>query len=290
MASMTFTRVSGVLGARVDGVDLSSPLDDDEIAEIHAGLMAHQVLFFRGQHLTDDQQCAFAGRFGALSVYPIARKAGSSNPLTVIEDTADKKPSADNWHTDMTFLPAPPKLAVLSALVIPAYGGDTLWASLYAAFDALSPEMQRLCETLQVRHSPESSFWGAAEASLRPDKLAELRTELSGVTHPLVIRHPFTGRKALYISGDVFMDGIVGMHPAESRVLLGYLSSLVNDPNLAVRWQWQVGDVAMWDEYSTNHRALADHYPQHRRMRRCTVDGVALPAASVAHPQPAGRS
>ena len=160
----------------------------------------------------------------------------------------------------------------------------------YAAFDALSPEMQRLCETLQVRHSPESSFWGAAEASLRPDKLAELRTELSGVTHPLVIRHPFTGRKALYISGDVFMDGIVGMHPAESRVLLGYLSSLVNDPNLAVRWQWQVGDVAMWDEYSTNHRALADHYPQHRRMRRCTVDGVALPAASVAHPQPAGRS
>lgn len=281
MASMTFTRVSGVLGARVDGVDLSGSLDADAISEIHDGLMTHQVLFFRDQHLTDDQQLAFAGRFGELSVYPIARKAGSSNPLTIIEDTAEKRPTADNWHTDMTFMPAPPKLAVLSALVIPAYGGDTLWSSLYAAFDALSPVMQRLCETLDVRHSPESSFWRAAEAALRPDHLTELRGELNGVTHPLVIRHPFTDRKALYVSGDVFMDGIVGMHSAESRALLDHLSSLVNNPNHAVRWQWRAGDVAMWDEYSTNHRALADHYPQHRRMRRCTVDGVTLRAAHI---------
>lgn len=180
--------------------------------------------------------------------------------------------SGDNWHTDVTWAPQPPTVALLSARVIPEYGGDTLWASLYALYDALSPTMQRICEALSVTHAPEDTFWTAARQTLPADAVAKLEAEYQPVERPLVCVHPVTGRKLLYISGEAFMEkGIVGLHPRESDLLLDYFRTLLNDPNHYVRWRWRPNDLAIWDERCTNHRALSDHYPQHRVMRRCTV-------------------
>jgi taurine dioxygenase len=265
------TKLNGALGAVVEGLDLGT-IDDAGFDALHAALLDHQVVFLPDQHLGEDEQVALAERFGTPSVFPIARHFGGTSILGHIEDTPDSPPDADGWHTDITWIDAPPKVAILCALDIPAHGGDTLWADLYGAWDRLSPTMQGALGGLRVRHTQGDGFWAAVGRNMTPEQLAELRAAFPGAEHPLVRTHPLTGRKALFVAGS-FMHSIVGMHPDESDGLLGWLRSRIEDPNLQVRWRWQAGDVAIWDERCTNHRALSDHYPQHRRMRRCTVDG-----------------
>jgi taurine dioxygenase len=264
-------RIAAALGGLISGVDLREPLTDDDFEFIRDALVEHQVLFFRDQDLDDDEQRAFAARFGTLGVFPVARLMGSTTDMSYIEDTVDSPPDADGWHTDITWIAAPPKIAVLNARVIPEYGGDTLWASLFAAYDALSPPMQRLCCELTVRHHTGDEFLERV-ARGREEIVEVIRREFPPVEHPLVRTHPVSGRRALFLAGG-FMDQIVGMHRDESDMLLDFLSRHIENPNFQVRWHWREHDLAMWDEASTNHRALSDHYPQHRMMRRCTVDG-----------------
>jgi taurine dioxygenase len=265
------TQLTGRLGAVVEGVDLET-IDDTAFEVLHDALLTHQVIFMRDQQLSDDGHRRLAGLFGAPTVYPVSKHFGGTEYLHVIEDTAESPPDADGWHMDITWVDDPPKVAILTALVIPTYGGDTLWTDLYGSWDQLSPTMKEMLAPLQVRHTPGERFWEALTRASNLD-VAELRAAFPGAVHPLVRDHPVTGRTVLNLSGD-FMESIVGMHPAESNWLLAWLSSRVDDPNLQIRWKWREGDVAIWDEYSTNHRALSDHYPQHRRMRRCTVDRV----------------
>jgi taurine dioxygenase len=165
----------------------------------------------------------------------------------------------------------PPRIAILNARVIPEYGGDTLWASMFAAYDALSPTMQELCCGLRVRHHTDDLFLEKVSRG-REEIVEVIRREFPPVEHPLVRTHPASGRRALFLGG-AFMDQIVGMHRDESDALLGFLCRHAENPNFQVRWHWHEHDLAMWDEASTNHRALSDHYPQHRMMRRCTIDG-----------------
>jgi taurine dioxygenase len=269
-------RLSAALGAEVAGVDLRPPLDDSVVTELHSALMEHQVLFFRDQVMSDDDQLGLASSFGDVTIYPVSRLAGvTERKVSYIRDSADSPPDADGWHTDVTWIADPPVAAFLSAQLIPDVGGDTLWASLYAAYDALSPTMQAACEHLTVRHWYGEQFEAAIARSAPPDLVARLRAEYPAVEHPLVGAHPVTGRTALLLSGS-FMHDVVGMHPAESAMLLGFLRSRLDDPNLHVRWHWREGDLAIWDERCTNHRALSDHYPRSRVMRRCTVDGPRL--------------
>jgi taurine dioxygenase len=271
--NLRIARLTAAIGAQVDGVDLRRPLDAFAFASIEAALVEHQVLFFRGQDLDEGQQRAFAERFGALGVYPVARLAGREEEMTYIEDSAQSPPAADEWHTDISWVERPPRIAVLNARVIPEFGGDTMWASLFAAYQALSPQMRAFCETLQVRHHPGPDFTDKIRRSPNfgpafADRLAEA---FPPAVHPLVRTHPVSGRQALFVSG--FMDEVEGLSRRESDLLLGYLKSLLDDPNLQVRWRWRPHDLVIWDEASTNHRALSDHFPQHRKMRRCTVDG-----------------
>jgi taurine dioxygenase len=270
---MQVQRLNGALGGIVTGVDLAA-IDDDGFAELHDALLAQQVLFLRDQDLDDDGQLALARRFGEPSVYPLARHFGGTQALHVIEDNADSPPDADGWHTDITWIPEPPKVAILCALEIPECGGDTLWADLYGAYERLSPTMRELCSHLQLRHTQGAEFWSKFGRIAGDDQVAELQAAFPGAVHPLVRTHPVTGRDALFVSG-MFMESVVGMHPDESAWLLAWLRTRVDDPNVQVRWRWRPGDVAIWDERCTNHRALSDHYPARRRMRRCTVDGDA---------------
>jgi taurine dioxygenase len=268
---MTTTDVSGIdlhpvtpsIGAMVAGVDLRQPLHDETFALLHDALLRHGVLFFRDQHLTDDQHLALASRFGRVNRSPYG-----DGELEWLVDDPEHRPSADLWHTDMAFLAEPPDVAVLSMLAAPpSSGGDTLWASLYEVHDRLSPVMQEVVGGLQqrVRRARVRAAHGVdRSAAYEPDPGAEARV------HPLVRVHPVTGRRALFLCG-AFVDGIEGMHPDESATLLGLLRAGLHEPAVQVRWRWRDGDVAVWDERCTNHRALGDHWPQHRAVRRCTV-------------------
>lgn len=267
---MEIQKLTGSLGAVVEDVDLET-IDDAAFEALHHALMAHQVIFVRNQQLSDEGHRRLAGLFGTPTVYPVSKHFGGTEYLHVIEDTAESPPDADGWHTDITWVSNPPNVAILAAMVIPTYGGDTMWTDLYGAWDHLSPTMQDTLAPLQMLHAPGERFWEALTRASNLD-VAELRQVFPGAVHPLVRDHPVTGRTVLNLSGQ-FMESIVGMHPAESDWLLAWLNARLEDPNLQIRWRWREGDVAIWDEYSTNHRALSDHYPQHRKMRRCTVDG-----------------
>jgi taurine dioxygenase len=273
-AQIDVTPTSSALGAVVTGVDLRAPSDDD-LAHVHRALLEHGVLFFRDQPLTDDEHLALARSFGEPSQFPVAKLLGAtSNPLSYITDSADSPPDADGWHTDITWIAEPPKLAFLQAVDIPARGGDTMWASLYAAYDALSPEMQRVCRGLRVEHVIGSHIVDVFRARHGEEFARSVTEAFPPVVHPLVRTHPETGRDALFVGG-AFMCGIEGMHADESRVVLDWLHHHIENPNFHVRWSWAPGDLAIWDERCTNHRALSDHFPANRAMRRCTVDGDA---------------
>jgi taurine dioxygenase len=269
----TLTPTTGAIGAVIGDVDLHQPLDDATAQFLRDALHEHSVLFFHDQELSEDQQLAFAATFGTVGQYPVQKLLGGTALTSTIEDTAESPPDADGWHTDITWVAEPPAYAFLNAQVIPARGGDTLWASLFAAYDALSPVMQELCSQLTVRHHSGADFHERLSRTAGPEIAERVAAEFPPVEHPLVRSHPVTGRRALFVSGR-FMDRIVGMHRDESDALLGFLSRHVENPNFGVRWRWTEGDLAVWDEASTNHRALSDHYPAHRVMRRCTVDGA----------------
>jgi taurine dioxygenase len=233
------------------------------------------VLFFPDQPLSDDEHLALATRFGEPASFPIVeRLVGGGNPLGYITDTADSPPDADGWHTDITWIETPPKMAFLQAIDIPERGGDTMWADLYAAYDALSEPMRELCRKLSVVHTVSPVIVDAFRARVGGgDDLADkIAVEFPPAVHPLVRTHPETGRDALFVAGG-FMTGIDGMHDDESAVFLAFLNRHIENPNFHVRWSWTPGDLAIWDERCTNHRALSDHYPQYRQMRRCTVKG-----------------
>jgi taurine dioxygenase len=266
--------VSAHLGAEIRGIDLRQPLGDEQRNAIHTALMRHLVVFFREQSLSEDEQLAFARNFGAINT-TTANPRQPGPALSHFEDSASSRPNTDHWHTDLPFAPDPPEFAVLQMLDAPALGGDTMWASLYGAYEALSPPMQELVAGLEVEHGlgrgAEYFRRTAGEVAYK-----EMMSTFRPARHPLVRVHPVTGRPALYLSGE-FMNGIAGAEADESALLLGFLMGRLDDPNIQCRWHWRTGDIAMWDERCTVHRGLSDHFPSHRLVRRCLV-GAGVPS------------
>ena len=273
--SLDIRPVSKVLGAQISGVDLRRPLDDATFGLIEQALFDHLVLFFRGQALTDDEHLAFARRFGIPNVYPTTRARGLDLPLEFIEDSPTSPPKADLWHTDAAFLAEPPDIAVLNMLQTAPVGGDTLWLSLYAAYEKLSPTMQEVVDRLFWDVQVGDYFHEATVVQFGEEIYQKVADDFKGAVHPITRVHPHTGRKALYMCGD-YAQGVAGMNKVESDLLRNYLRSTLDDPNIQIRWHYDEGDVVVWDERCTNHRALSDHWPSERRVRRCTV-GSAIP-------------
>jgi taurine dioxygenase len=268
------TPLNNVIGAQVDGVDLSQPLDGGARDAIEAALLRHHVLFFRDQPIDDAQQLAFARSFGdPYDPYiDSSAMAPEERVFVTIEDTPDSPPKADHWHTDVPFRAEPPDIAVLHMRDVPPTGGDTLWVNTRALYEQLSPTLQRLLSALEVEVGIGAPVKVGYERD--PDGAARYQQLLRDVPpsrHPLVRVHPGTGMPAVYFPGREFLRGIVGMHADESDALLGILAARLDDPNLQCRWRWRLHDVAMWDERCTNHRATSDHHPSHRLVRRCLV-------------------
>lgn len=276
-SQMAVQRLSGTIGACVSGIDLAN-VSNRAQSELVGLIAQHHVVFLRNQHLSEPQFAEFAGQFGQLSVHPLRSILQRPQTVSVIEDTAERPPAGFPWHTDLSWLSSPPRLGFLQAQDIPAYGGDTMWASMTAAHNSLSPSMQLICAELRAIHRIDPSFRATVLRNHGTEVADRLEAAHPEVSHPLVRQHPDTGMPSLYLS-PLYLDRIEGFHPDESSMLLDYLNSLIENPSNSVRWRWAEGDVAIWDESTTVHRALTDHYPLQRRMRRCTTEGP-LPVAA----------
>src|SRR5688572_28826948 len=197
---MTVTPVTAAIGAEVSGVDLRDDLDPATVARIREALLDHLVLFFRGQDLDDDAHLKFALRFGPLSISPLATKYQDSPAVTVLDQDAPKGHGADEWHSDNTFMAKPPLGSILRCVELPAVGGDTCFASMYAAYDALSPSMRQLVDGLTAVHDITKPMRKAVEFGHTTLSLAEMQERLPPVVHPVARVHEETGRKALFVN------------------------------------------------------------------------------------------
>jgi taurine dioxygenase len=260
--------IAAALGAEVSGVDLSKPLERDAIDEIRAAWLQHQVLFFRDQPLSVDEHKTFARRFGELHIHPVLQQmADQGHPeIVVLESDARRPVVADRWHSDVTFQREPPLGSILRAVEVPAAGGDTMWASMTAAYDGLSETMKAVLAPLRALHSG-SGFRKRATGAQR-NALAENEA----TTHPVIRTHPETGRQAIFVNS-AFTRAIDGMKPAESAALLEFLYAHVASPEFSCRFRWRKHSIAMWDNRCTQHRVVSDNLTAYRRMERVTLIG-----------------
>src|SRR6201999_3602966 len=266
--AMSVTQLGSRIGARIDGIELSGDLDAGTVADIREALLRHKVIFFRDQHHLDDAgQHAFAGRLGA----PIAHPAVQQDNMPVITPINSEYGKANRWHTDVTFVANYPAASILRAVTLPSYGGSTLWASTVGAYQALPAPLRRLADELWALHS--NRFEYTAPTALTPGSAAaqafvsaDFRTE-----HPVVRVHPETGERSLVLG--TFARHLVGLDSHESATLIDLLQRRITMPENTIRWNWQPGDVAIWDNRATQHRAIDDYDNQRRLMHRVTLAG-----------------
>jgi taurine dioxygenase len=261
------------IGAVIHDLDLRQTLDDATQADLRRALAEYQVIFFRDQLLTPDQHVAFTKIFGQVEdVKAFFPRLESHPQIEVIESTAQRPSAANNWHADITWREQPPLGTSLHAQVIPASGGDTIWASLTRAWDSLAPEFQAYLETLTAVHTWEISRW--TEYLLGKDssgeQLREARAKYPPVEHPVVRVHPLTGQKIIYVN-PTFTSHIKGLPRPQSDALLAQLFSLALVPEHQARFRWQPHSLAVWDNRSTQHYAVGDYFPQHRKLHRITI-------------------
>lgn len=265
--------LSPVVGAEVEGLDLTKPLSDDTVAWVRQQLLEHLVLFFRDQHLDDDQHVEFAARFGTVTSPPMPT-VGSTRPEVMVLDQVDARgQGADRWHSDNTFLAEPPLGSILRAELIPAVGGDTAFGSMYAAYDALSSRMQTFLDGLTAIHDITPLLITASRLGLSHVDVAETQAKFPAVRHPLIRTHPETGRRAIYANPNATV-AIEELSASESRYVLDLLFDHVKSPEFQCRFRWSTGAVAFWDNRSAQHYGVAD-YRQRRIMRRVTIAGDA---------------
>ena len=273
-SNLTIRKVSGALGAEISGVDLAADLSDAVIAEIRAALVEHQVIFFRDQALTPERQVAFGRRFGPLNIHPyVAGMGAHPEVMEIVKEPGDKVNFGGGWHSDMSFLERPAIGSILYAVELPDFGGDTLFASQCAAYDALSPGLRATLETLRAVHSAGEEYAPTGHSAQKRQSMAITEAEgaVGEFVHPVVLVHPENGRKALYVN-PAFTMRIDGWSRRESRPLLNFLFDHCRHESRTCRFAWTPGAVAFWDNRSVWHFALNDYPGQRRHMRRVTVD------------------
>jgi taurine dioxygenase len=275
MSGLEIHPVAGALGAEIHGVDLGHDLDDATIARIRRALLDHCVIFFRDQQFDAAQHKALARRFGEIFVHP--NYYGTQPDPEIVEirrEPDDTRVVGEEWHTDTTMMPEPPMGAILYAIEAPPYGGDTLFASQYLPYEALSDGMKRLLADLRAVHSdrkvagPKSGANVGRSTKAREDE----RWRETVNVHPVVRTHPETGRKCLYVNG-AYTLGFEGMTEAESKPLLDFLLEQGHRPEFTCRFRWTTGSVTFWDNRCTKHLAVNDARGFRRLMRRVQIAG-----------------
>ena len=266
-ATLRVRPLNTTIGAEVEGVDLSADLDDATVGAVRQALLDHIVLFFRNQEITPEQQLAFTERFAPIMLPMMDAKSDLPVGITLLDQMNSDGYGSVRWHADATFLPEPPLGAVLRAQQVAESGGDTSGVSMYAAYEALSPAMQRFLDGLTAVHSNEV----LNESLAKLPNVVRRDVGIVRNVHPVVRVHPETGRKALYV-GVNFTTHIVELTDAESANLLSFLYHHVDSPEFRCTFQWEPNSIAMWDNRASQHRAPSD-FNTRRIMVRCMMQG-----------------
>ncbi len=275
--SISVNPLSGNLGAEIAGVDLSGALTNAQFSEIRDAFHRHSVIVFRDQELDPDDHLAFARRWGEINVNRFFTPVEGHPMVAEVRKEPDQTENiGSGWHTDHSYDTAPALGSILVARVVPEFGGDTLFSSMYMAYDMLSPGLQKVLEGLKAWHSSRHVFGPNAGAETsRTGRIGNPDKATQDSLHPMVITHPGSGRKALYVNPE-FTTHIDGWSHEESAALLGYLFQHGANPHFTCRLSWAEGTLAMWDNRATWHCALNDYPGQRRLMHRITVEGEPL--------------
>lgn len=275
---LSIRKLGGRIGAEVRDIRLSGDLHPSTVKAVHAALLEHKVLFFRDQHHLDDAgQEAFARLFGPLNEHPTIPSVTGTE--AILEVSSERGEVASNWHSDFTFLDTYPQITILRAQTLPSAGGNTLWGNTEAAYEELPDSLKSLADQLWALHTNDYDYVGdrpVREAGRRRHTDVFLRTVYE-TEQPLVAIHPHTGRKVLVVGN--FIRNILGYRSSDSRDLLEIFHRHATSPENTIRWSWSLGDVAVWDNRATIHRAVDDFGGEPRVVRRSTVVGE--PAVSV---------
>jgi len=269
--------IAGTLGAEVAGVDLSGPLCDRVIGEIRAALLDHLVIFFRDQHLTAEQQLDFGRRFGQLQVHEfVEAMAGYPEILEVRKEPEETRNFGGGWHTDVSYLERPSLGSVLYAREVPEFGGDTMFANQYRAYETLSDGMRAMLDGMTAIHSARRPYGpNAARAQeYGPSSMHFIFSEAAHaeIEHPVVRTHRETGKKALYVNR-TFTLRFKDMTEEESAPLLNYLCDHAVRPEFTCRFRWRANSIAFWDNRCVQHNAINDYGGARRVMHRVTIEG-----------------
>ena len=271
MAQLTVEPITAAVGAIIGGADLGKDQSSGDVACMRQALLDHGVIFFRGQHITTGQHW----HFDTYSGVPMSEELSGSPQDTAANvmhaDLAPTRHATAVWHADTTSLARPPWGTTLRAVQLPALGGDTCWSSAQAAFEALSPRWQAMLDGLTAVHAVEPLMVRMKDFG---PTFRERFTALHDPSqvHPVVLTHPESGRRGLFVN-EAFTTRILELEPAESDAVLHMLFRHIGSPDFTVRWRWQLGDIAFWDNRSVQHYAVPD-YDKGRVMERIVLDGV----------------
>jgi taurine dioxygenase len=272
MSRLNIKPLSGCIGAEIHGIDLTKPITHELYIQLRECLVEYEVIFFRDQAITPAQQHALASMFGPLQSHPAYQTVEGFPEISILESTADKPTKIEYWHSDMTFRQHPPLATVLRAQVVPDKGGDTLWASMTAAYRGLSKSMQDFLSTLTAVHDFSYGFKESLAEPGGQQRLAQALVDNPPVRHPVIRIHPESGKSVIFVN-ELFTRHIEGLSRSESDALLAFIFEHIRTPEYSCRFAWQPDSIAIWDNRSTQHKPINDYFPAHRRLERITIDG-----------------
>jgi alpha-ketoglutarate-dependent taurine dioxygenase len=275
--AITVRRLTVRIGAELTGISLREATDE-QIDDVRTALLTHRVVFIRRQDLSAREQIDFARRLGPLTQgHPTLPVVDGEELILDLDSLAGG--AANHWHTDVTFVDRPPMFSVIRAMVLPEVGGDTLWANTVSAYADLPDDIRQLADGLRAVHSNGHDYGRPDVVALRAElgdvrlaNLANFVSEVFETEHPVVRVHPETGERAVLLGG--FAHRLIGHNAAESVDIMRIIQSYVTRPENTVRWTWEEGDVAIWDNRSTQHYAIYDYGEERRRMQRVTTAGT----------------
>ena len=269
---------SGSVGAEIFGVDLNKEISKEQFLQIRKAFGEFGVIFFRDQYLNPDEEIEFAEKWGIININRFFTNVDGYPKIAMVLKEANQKQNIGGaWHTDHTYDTEPAMGSILFAHEVPKKGGDTMFASMYSAYENLSEGLKKTLDGMQARHSSRHVF-GKARASRNDDTVGRIRnseTANQDALHPVIIKHPETGRKALYVN-PTFTLGFDGWTDVESKPLLEYLYEHATKPEFTCRFKWEKGSIAFWDNRSTWHLAINDYHGERRLMHRITIEGRKL--------------
>ena len=271
MVNLEINPVTPLIGAEIKNIDLRNTLNEEEISKIRGAFLKHSVLFFRDQDLSIEQQKTFGKYFGDLHIHPARDRNGIEGHPEILYINAGPDTSrvnGDDWHSDVSCDEKPPMGSILRIFEVPSSGGDTLFASMYAAYDALSISMKKFLEPLTAIHDGGPNYIDRAKRAgiYKPEKV------FPSNSHPGIRTHPETNKKSIYVN-KIFTQSINGIPKDESKAILEFLFQHITKPTFQCRFKWEKDSIAFWDNRCALHHAMWDYYPEVRRGYRVTIAG-----------------